>query len=132
MMLADAAQVVDGKIYMLGGGWSVMGPDPVPAAVAVKIEVPWDQANTPHKLRLALRDADGNVVAEIGSDFEVGRPPGLPAGMAIDVSQAINHGPLAGLVPGQRYEWSVTIDDESRDDWGCAFFVRPRPQAQAA
>ena len=26
MMLADAAQAVEGKLYILGGGWSVTGP----------------------------------------------------------------------------------------------------------
>jgi len=26
MMLADAAQAVNGKLYIMGGGWSVMGP----------------------------------------------------------------------------------------------------------
>ena len=30
MMLCDAAQVSDGKLYVLGGGWSMTGPDPVP------------------------------------------------------------------------------------------------------
>ena len=32
MLLCDAAQVADGKLYVLGGGWSMTGPDPVPSA----------------------------------------------------------------------------------------------------
>ncbi len=41
MLLCDAAQVSDGKLYILGGGWSMTGPDPVPSAVALKIDVYW-------------------------------------------------------------------------------------------
>src|SRR5712692_6126152 len=54
MLLADAAQAVNGKLYILGGGWSVTGPAPSPSAIALKIEVPWDEANTRHKLTLDL------------------------------------------------------------------------------
>src|SRR5213078_2286630 len=59
LLLADAAQAVEGKLYVLGGGWSVTGPQPVPMAIALKIDVPWDQANTRHSWRLELLDADG-------------------------------------------------------------------------
>ena len=37
MILADSAQVADGKLYILGGGWSITGPDPTPSAVAIKM-----------------------------------------------------------------------------------------------
>ena len=42
LMLADSAQEVGGKLYILGGGWSVTGPVVPPSAVAIKIDVPWD------------------------------------------------------------------------------------------
>ncbi|MGH2780595.1 MAG: hypothetical protein ACRDLA_04090 [Thermoleophilaceae bacterium] len=50
MLLADAAQTAEGKLYVLGGGWAITGPDPSPSAVAMYIEVPWDQANMRHDL----------------------------------------------------------------------------------
>ena len=28
MLLADSAQAIEGKLYILGGGWSITGPDP--------------------------------------------------------------------------------------------------------
>ena len=62
MMLADAAQEVGGKLYILGGGWSVTGPMPTPMAIALKIEVPWDRTNEKHELLLELLDEDGNPV----------------------------------------------------------------------
>ena len=36
LMLADAAQVSEGKLHILGGGWSVTGP-PAPSAIALLV-----------------------------------------------------------------------------------------------
>ena len=52
MLLCDAAQVADGKLYILGGGWSMTGPDPVPSAVALKI----DEAAATTALPVAIAD----------------------------------------------------------------------------
>lgn len=129
MMLADAAQALGGKLYILGGGWSITGPEPSPSALAVKVEVPWMEANHPHRLRLTLLDADGQPVAlgdntlDITADFEVGRPAGLPAGTPLDTALVFNFGPLP-LPPGRRYVWRLAIDDRSDEDWHVAFLVR--------
>ena len=84
MLLADAAQQVGGKLYILGGGWSTTGSPTAPMAVAIKIEVPWDRTNVSHDWRLALVDADGRPVqtsddraVEVSGQLEVGRPAGL-------------------------------------------------------
>jgi hypothetical protein len=134
MLLADAAQAVDGKLYVIGGGWSITGPAPSPSAIAMKVEVPWDQANTKHTFDLSLVDADGNPVIvttpqgeqaiQIGGEFEVGRPAGLIPGTPIDVTMAINLGPLP-LAAASRFTWRLTIDNESREDWHVAFSTRP-------
>ena len=39
LMLADAAQAADGKLYILGGGWNLIGPEPSPTAIAMHFEV---------------------------------------------------------------------------------------------
>jgi hypothetical protein len=93
MMLCDAAQVSDGKLYVLGGGWSMTGPDPVPSAIALKIDVGWHEAEAPHHWELFLEDADGRPVmvdtpdgehpVEVRGEFTVGRPPGIPEGSPI-------------------------------------------------
>jgi hypothetical protein len=134
MLLADAAQTADGKLYILGGGWSLTGPGAAPSAVALKIEVPWDQANKQHSFELSLVDADGNPIIaptaqgeqpiQIGGEFEVGRPAGLPPGTPIDVVLAINLGPLP-LSPGSRFTWRLTIDKGSGPDWHVSFSTRP-------
>jgi hypothetical protein len=134
MLLADSAQAVDGKLYVLGGGWSFAGPGPTPMALAVKIEVPWDRGNMKHHLIIELLDADGQPVEtpmppegvpaplRIESEFEAGRPPGLRPGTPLDVVLAINFAPLP-LNPGGRYEWRLSIDGYD-EDWRAAFSIR--------
>lgn len=138
LMLADFAQAVGGKLYILGGGWSVAGPGPVTMAIAIKIEVPWDQANRQHTLRLSLLDEDGRPVMiptptgdrpmEFTGNIEVGRPPGLRPGTPLDVSMAFNMG-LIPVPPDGRYVWQCYINDHTQDDWRVAFSTRPVPQS---
>lgn len=120
MLLADSAQEVGGKLYILGGGWSITGPDPTPSAIAIKLEVPWDRANHRYKLLLELVTADGepvmvpgpsgeDVPLQVSANFEAGRPAGLKPGTPLDGAMAINFGPLP-LEPDTRYEWRLTVD----------------------
>lgn len=133
LLLADYAVVSDGKLTIVGGGWSQTGPEPAPFGIALLIQVPWDQANTLHAFTVQLLDSDGEpVVLEtdeaedqtvaFGGDFEVGRPPGLKPGTPLDFPVAMNSTPLP-LEPG-RYEWRLTIDGQSHQDWTLAFTVR--------
>jgi hypothetical protein len=133
MLLADYAVVSDGKLTIVGGGWSQTGPEPASFGIALLIQVPWDQANTMHTFTVELLDADGaHVVLEtpdveeqpvaFGGEFEVGRPPGLKPGTPLDFPVAMNSTPLP-LEPG-RYEWRLTIDEEDRQDWSVPFTVR--------
>jgi hypothetical protein len=133
LLLADYAVVSDGKLTIVGGGWSQTGPEAAPFGIGLLIQVPWDQSNTVHTFQVELLDADGEpVVLEgdeegdqsvaFGGDFEVGRPPGLKPGTPLDFPVAMNSTPLP-LEPG-RYEWRLTIDGEARQDWTLAFTVR--------
>jgi hypothetical protein len=141
MMLCDSAQVADGKLYILGGGWSMTGPDPVPSAIALKIDVGWHEAESSHHWELFLEDADGRPVlvetpegehpVEVRGEFAVGRPAGIPEGSPIDVALAVNLGPLP-LTPGTRYTWRMAIDGESESDWLLGFTTRPTPPPTTA
>jgi len=134
LLLCDAAQAVDGKLYILGGGWSITGPGPVPMALAIKVEVPWDLANRRHHLRLELVDADdrpvkvptptGDQALQINAQFEAGRPAGLRQGTPLDVALAINLGPLP-LDPDNRYLWRCFINEDTQEDWQAGFSTRP-------
>ena len=135
MLLADAAQEVDGKLYVLGGGWSVMGPEVGPMALAIKIDVPWTAANQKHRFSLELLSEDGQQpevqTAEgiarsrvsFEGEFEVGRPPGLPPGTDIDTAFAVQLGPLP-LVKGRGYVWRLSIDGATHDHWQRPFRLR--------
>jgi hypothetical protein len=85
IILADAVQVVNDKLYLMGGGWKILTvntPFPVPQTIglAVSYEVPWAETNMPHASQIEIQTADGQVLAALTVQFEVGRPAGLPAG----------------------------------------------------
>jgi len=138
MLLCDAAQVADGKLYILGGGWSLIGPDPMPSAIALKIDVDWTEVERAHHWELFLVDEDGGPVMaempegsqpiEVRGDFEVNRPVAVPPGSPVDVALALNFGPLP-LSPATRYSWRLVIDGETNEDWVLTFSTRPAQQA---
>jgi hypothetical protein len=139
LLLADFVQAVQGKLYIMGGGWSVTGPGPVQMGIAVKFEVPWDQANVQHAFRLTLVDADeqpvrlpggdGEQAVQVEGQFEVGRPPGLKHGTPLDFAVAVNV-PALPLAPDSRYLWRLEIDGESDEDWYVGFTTRQAPPQQ--
>jgi hypothetical protein len=115
LLLCDAAQEVGGKLYVLGGGWSVMAAETATnMALAVKLAVPWDQTNRQHKVEIQLLDADGEQVdvgdgpVGLSGAFEVGRPPGLKPGTPLDAPFVANFGGLV-LKPGS-YVWQLEVD----------------------
>ena len=136
MVLCDYCQAAEGKLNIIGGGWSVTGPQPAPFGIALLFQVPWDQANEQHNFRLELLDADGRAVMVptpegeqalfVEGQFETGRPPGVKRGTPLHFPVAFNSGPQP-LPPGGRYEWRLTVDGESDEDWRLAFTTREDP-----
>ncbi|MGH2675279.1 MAG: DUF6941 family protein [Actinomycetota bacterium] len=118
-LLCDSAQVAGSKLFVLGGGWSLCGPGPFVHALAIKLGVPWDQANRQHTLKAELLDEDGEKLqlgdppSDFGFEttFQVGRPPGLPPGTHLDVPLAVNLGPLE-FPPNKGYAWALRVDGE--------------------
>jgi hypothetical protein len=132
MLLADSVQAVGGKLYILGGGWSVTGP-PAQFGIAILIEIPWDQTNQKHPWKLELLDSDGAAVLVqtpageqplvFQGELEVGRPPGLKPGTPIGIPLAINLAPLQ-LEPSSRYEWRLSIHGQTDENWRVTFSTR--------
>lgn len=116
LLLCDAAQVVDGKLYILGGGWSriVQIQPPLNMALAVRILIPWHEANKRHHFEARLINQDGVLVilpqgpVIIPGQIEVGRPVGLKAGASLDTSIAINV--AIDLKPGT-YRWDFLLNE---------------------
>ena len=129
ILLADACQVADRKLFVLGGGITTIGPRPQPMGVAIRIEVPWDRANISHVWKLELLDEDGRPVTigdkaqVVTGRFEAGRPAGTRPGTPLSVPLAINF-PAIPVVAGRSYTFQLSIDDTTHVDWQQSFHVR--------
>ena len=111
MLLCDSAQSIAGKLFILGGGWSVLKKteQPMAMALAVKLAIPWSQANEKHVIAAELVTSDGETVVPEGNDvrtsgeIEVGRPPGVKQGTPLDAAFVLTLQGLS-LEPGS-YVW---------------------------
>ena len=81
LILADHAEVANGKMYLMGGGWSRFQPPAYPAVmrygIALALRVPYLDTERPHHLVVRIVDADGGDVIRVEADVETGRPPGM-------------------------------------------------------
>ena len=118
VLLCDFAEAVNGKLYVMGGGWNVAfsGGQPITAGLAILVVCPWDQTNRRHELRVELLTGDGELVSihdrevQFTAEFELGRPPGIKPGTSLNAPFAWN---LQGLpLPVGDYEWKLAIDGE--------------------
>lgn len=107
LILADAAQVVGGKLYLIGGGWDTLTvnknfPVDQRCALAISISVPWNETNQKHSFEVEIASEDSateepNRLVKVGGQFEVGRPPGIRQGqsqrfqLAIDMNLKITN-----------------------------------------
>lgn len=142
MMLADHAQAADGKLNIIGGGWTIIGPDPTPFAIALIIEIPWALADQRHVFRLELIDPDGQtLMAEteggeqaiaLEGDFTVDRPGDIPAGTPFTVPVGINMPSPPPIPPGGRYEWRLEINGKTHTDWRLGFSTREASESSEA
>ncbi len=137
MMLADHAQVADGKLFISGGGWSTCGPEATPCAVVAIFHVPWQETGEEISFALRLIDEDGRGVMQPGAQdglpvqvnghFEAHRQPGMTPGIEVNVPMTFNI--VLHLAPGSRFSWVLDVDGYTDDSWRLSFETR---QAQAA
>ncbi len=86
LILADWAEVINGKIYLQGGGWSAINAyEPLPitrsVGIAVAPRVEWNETNQEHALEVRILREEGQAeLARIEARFEVGRRAGIPHG----------------------------------------------------
>ena len=83
LLLADHSEAVNGKLYMVGGGWNVLRLPELPHEwgfhIALGLDVAWDETNQPHNLQVNIHDPDGVELGEgLTAEFETGRPPACP------------------------------------------------------
>lgn len=87
--LADHAEAVNGKLYVVGGCFDrLFSPGPPPIihphmSVVTTLSVPWSATNQRHSLSLKVEDEDGSDALPPDAfqrEFEAGRPPGMRSG----------------------------------------------------
>jgi hypothetical protein len=130
LLLAEAAQVADGKLNLLGGGVAVLPPRPQPLALAIVVQVPWSRAEETLPWVCELLDAAGmpvmagEVPVIVNGQVSAGRPQGWPEGQPLNVPVVISFNALP-LQPGQAYTWRLALDGASEDGWAVGFSVAP-------
>jgi hypothetical protein len=133
MMLADHAQVADGKLFISGAGWSSCAPGRAPCSVAVIFHVPWQETEQSISFALRLVDEDGYPVVQPGAQdglpvqvnghFRAPRPPGMTPGAEVNVPVSFNT--VLELEPDRRYSWVLEVDGHGDDSWRLPFETRP-------
>jgi hypothetical protein len=87
-MLADAAQVQGGKLFVLGGGFDTISARTIPVVhrsltLAMVAEVDPDERHRDLEIAIELIDEDGSPLdVEAKGKLRVGAPPNLPPGSA--------------------------------------------------
>jgi hypothetical protein len=85
LVLTDAGEALNGKLYALGAGWNALRFPELPQqygfGIGLGVDVPWDATNQRHNLALHVEGPDGERLADdFELEFEAGRPPGaIPA-----------------------------------------------------
>jgi hypothetical protein len=130
LSLADHATAVGGKLYVNGGNWNLRPPGPMPWALTLEVKVPWHDNNRSFPFRLDLLDADGRPFEVdtpqgkralfVGGEMRATAGPGLKPGSQIVGLAAIVLPPIA-LPASEQFEWKLSIDDATRDEWRVAF-----------
>lgn len=124
LILADFGKVSDGKMDLMGAGWSnLVGPHIGPCCLAVMAKVPSSWAGQELHLVLELLDEDGQLVGhaprlEIKGVNPTSPKPGVP----VDLMQAFNFQPFP-VVPNRTYQWRATVNGKTSADWHRSFFV---------
>ena len=118
MLAADGAQAVNGKLYILGGGFDHINMPNVPFQyrfdLAMLIDVPWNATNEQHQLVVELLDADNEPVGyRAEATIEAGRPPGMRHGTSFVVPMAFPV--LAEFPQAGRYALRASINGQERE-----------------
>ncbi len=95
LILADRAEGINGKLYLMGGGWQELYVSdfdhPAPVSLAVGVLVPWNATNQDHTLKVYLEHEDGTrLPPDVSLQLNAGRPPGAVPGQSFRAIVAIN------------------------------------------
>jgi hypothetical protein len=97
VLLADYAEIVGGKLYLMGGGWDTNTVNELPAAlrvaVALGLRIAWDETDIIIPVVIRIEDDDGREFLRMEGSIQTTRPADLPEG-ATQLSQLAANLPL--------------------------------------
>ena len=100
LLVADRAEVVNGKLYLMGGSWDRIQPPQFPhrmmLGIALGVRIPFAYTDDQHTVAIELLHDDTRMIG-FEAKLATGRPPGM-AGMDMLVPLAFNI-PIA--IPGE-------------------------------
>ncbi len=131
-LLADAVQVVHGKLYLLGGGWDSLFVPGFPArypslGVGLRVRVPWSWTDRVLVIGVDLQDEDGQRILPtkpLKQGVRVARPEGIPEGTDVGLARSFTFNNLTFPAEGA-YSFVVSLNDETASR--LRFSVRSRP-----
>ena len=115
LLVADRAEVVNGKLYLMGGSWDRIQPPKFPhrmmLGIALGVRIPFAHTEDQHKVGVEIHHEDKRLLG-FEAKLTTGRPPGM-AGMDMLVPMAFNI-PLAIPEEGQVVLRASVDDREPR------------------
>jgi len=116
--LADSAEAVNGKLYVMGGAIDTIWGRQVPLIhphLAFVLRLIFDVAEIgrKHKLEIQIMDEDGAVIANLGGDIEIpAKNPNFPKGWRQSFSTVLNFQNLKFLKFGN-YSFNILVNNSS-------------------
>jgi hypothetical protein len=102
LLVADRAEVVNGKLYLMGGAWDRISPATFPhrmiLGIALGVRIPFAHTDDQHTVAVELLQDERRLIG-FEAKLTTGRPPGM-AGMDMLVPMAFNI-PIAVPAEGQ-------------------------------
>ena len=93
-MAADWAEAMNGKLYVMGGGWDAIAAPRFPHfftfAFGAILRIPWNDTNRRLPVGVAIVDEQRETLGlwELKGEVEAGRAPGTPRGSDVTVVMA--------------------------------------------
>jgi hypothetical protein len=128
MILADSGEAINGKVYLLGGGWNVLNLPALPQewtfAIALGLDISWDETNQTHQLSLQVQGPDGD---QLGEEFTLQLETGRPAGALVGQDQRLSLSFTALATFNQSGPHAVVVKRADEEIGRTRFYVFERP-----
>ena len=116
--LADAAEVANGKLHLVGGAFDTIWTQQVPLnypklSLAMRLLLSAAELDRKHKVEIRIMNEDGKVVPpSVGGDLEISKNPNLPKGWKQGFMTVMNFANLTFPAFGD-YSFELIVDNRS-------------------